>query len=568
MARNTFATIGILAVLLMSLGMVSAALDFYPESLNGSVQQGDTIQITFKAYNDYIKNFTSITYSTENLESGSKTLSATQTLTNLPPMIENKTNSSDITYSITIPSSQSIGLYSGNLTITGNYTTFNSYKLPIYLNVTSTEEEEEEATPDSWCTQDFNGEKGTIEIKNFYIDYIGTGDDEEWEALDEIIIEVDVRNTDSDDRIDDIVVEIKILDSNDKDVTDDFDFDDEENDLGRISKRTTETATFTISELPTDVEEDTYKIYVRAYDEDDENAVCVSTSDDFKNGDDDELYHEFDVVREDEAVIVKDLFETKILASCGDKNVEVSFPVYNIGDDEEEKVLVQLYNRELNIDEFYVIDSLRSGKSKEATFLISLPEKLSKTRYDLDIYTFFAYDEDEDELDKASYDENSNDIDRDASIRLEILSCRGPDPSVNANLESAAEIGTDLVVKAMVTNNGADNDFVISISDFESWADLVSVVPQTASIDEGEFTEVTITLSPKVAGSQSFKINTIADGDSYSQTVSVSIAEKPGLFGGMSDLATYIIIGIIAVLVLIFLVLIAKISRRPAKPQF
>ena len=152
--------------------------------------------------------------------------------------------------------------------------------------------------------------------------------------------------------------------------------------------------------------------------------------------------------------------------------------------------------------------------------------------------------------------------------RLEILSCRGPDPSVNANLESAAEIGTDLVVKAMVTNNGADNDFVISISDFESWADLVSVVPQTASIDEGEFTEVTITLSPKVAGSQSFKINTIADGDSYSQTVSVSIAEKPGLFGGMSDLATYIIIGIIAVLVLIFLVLIAKISRRPAKPQF
>ena len=153
-------------------------------------------------------------------------------------------------------------------------------------------------------------------------------------------------------------------------------------------------------------------------------------------------------------------------------------------------------------------------------------------------------------------------------MRLEVLSCRGPEPGINAHLDSAAEIGTNLVVKAIITNNGNDDDFVISLSDFESWADLISISPQTASINEGEFIEVTITLKPNVAGTQSFKVNVIVNGDSYDQLVSVNIDDEQGLFSGISDVMTYIIIAIIAIIVLILLVLIAKVSRKTAKPQF
>ena len=95
------------------------------------------------------------------------------------------------------------------------------------------------------------------------------------------------------------------------------------------------------------------------------------------------------------------------------------------------------------------------------------------------------------------------------------------------------------------------------------------IEPQSASINKGEFQEVTITLSPTVAGEQSFKINTVADGTSYEQTVSLSIAEEEGMFGfNMSSLMFYAIIGIVALVVLIFLVLIVKISKRSPSAQF
>jgi uncharacterized membrane protein len=149
-----------------------------------------------------------------------------------------------------------------------------------------------------------------------------------------------------------------------------------------------------------------------------------------------------------------------------------------------------------------------------------------------------------------------------------MLSCRGADPSITAALDSETVVGKELVIKATVTNNGDDNDFVISVSDFESWAELVSVSPQTTSIDEDDSVEVIIKLMPTKEGTQSFEINAIVDGETTSQSVSLSIAEDPSVFAGISDTLLYIIIGIIVLLILIFLALIVRISRRAPKPQF
>lgn len=300
-----------------------------------------------------------------------------------------------------------------------------------------------------------------------------------------------------------------------------------------------------------------------AYEDGNESSQCISESSKI----DDDFYFKFTIesVDSEDAIVARGTeLETVISTYCGQQNLEISVPVYNLGDDEQEKVLVNIHNSELGISEYVVIDDLDNGDKEVANFFIDIPSSLSKDKYDLDITLYFDWDDDEDEDEISAYDEETSD----ESIRLDILGCRGLAPAINANLESVAEIGTDLVVKTLITNNGEDNDFVISVSNFESWADLVSVTPQTASIDHGEFTEVTITLRPKLEGTQSFKINAIVDGESYDQSVSVNIAEEPGLFSGMSDVVTYTIIGIIAVIVLIFLVLIAKVSRRSAKPQF
>jgi len=586
MAKSTLAFFGFLSVLLLSLTIVTAAVSQNNVSItldqtslsDVSVGETYTIKATIENLNDtaFYVSFRATGWdswdSDANVAAGeSEDFTGVFTIPASTPAsrgvyvdIYNASNTTQKLFDI----SRSISLSYANITqdpIQGcTDPTANNY------NSDATEDDNSctyAQTGDTYCDE-FGGEKGTLEIKNFYIDYNGNGDDEEWEALDEILIEVGVKNVDSDDRVDDIIVEIKILDSSDNDVTADFEFEDEEITLGRISKKSTETAIFTIKELPTDVEEDAYTIYVRAYDEENEADQCVSKSSDFN--DDDETSHEFEVVREDEAVIIKnsDLIGGTILASCGDENIQVSFPVYNLGDEEEDKVLVQLHNSELSINEFYVIDSLRSGKGKETTFFIDLPEELSKPRYSLDIYTFFAYDEDDDELIRTSYDENSNDIDRDFSIRLEVLSCQGPAPTIDASLISDATLEEELIVKATIMNNGADNNFIISPAGFESWAELVSVTPQTAAINEGESTEVMIKFIPTKEGIQSFKINTIVDGETHEQTVSVNISEKQSAFGGINNTLLYIIVAIIIVLIIIFLVLIIKVSQRQTKPQF
>ena len=365
------------------------------------------------------------------------------------------------------------------------------------------------------------------------------------------------------------MVEIMILDDSDDDVTSDFDLDEEKIDLGRIRDDESEFATFTINEVPADLD-GKYRLYFRAYSDGDEESHCVASSGDF----DDDNYQEIEVVTlGSPAVVIKPEWGT-VLASCGDNNVEVYLDVYNLGEDKEEKILVNLYSSILGIDEKITINDLRSGKRREIVFVFDVPEELANSYYNLDVVAYYDYDKDEDELSLASYGESSyNDLDKDFAVRLEILSCRGPDPTVSANLESIAEIGSEMTVKSLITNNGEDNDFVISLSGFEDWADLVSITPQTASINKGEFVEVTVVLAPTESGTQSFKINTIVDGESYEKPVSVNVAKKPTVFSKINDAmdgnaVLYISMGIIALFIAIVSVLIIKVSKKKVNPQF
>ena len=412
---------------------------------------------------------------------------------------------------------------------------------------------------------------GTLRISSFSVDNLGRGSDEEWEPLDEVEIEVEIENIDNNDDVSDVLVELFIFDDNDNDVTNDFDIVDEEVDLGKIKEDDQETAIFVIDEVPGDIEDGGYRIYIKAYSDGDEDLQCVSESSEFDNNDNNDLYHEVEVTRdEDEAVVVRDTdLEKVILASCGDKNVEVSFPIYNLGLDKEEKVLVNLYNSMLGIDEFQVVDNLKEGSKKEVTFFVSLPKGLELDNYNLQVLTYFQYD-DGDELDIFSYDSNSeDDLDEDFRMKLEVLKCAGPAPLMTASLGSAAVVGEDLVVKASVTNNGnEEKDFDFSVSGFEGWAELVSINPENLKVDAGETAEFLVVLSPTKSGQQSFKINTVVEGEVFDQAVSVNIAEEKGIFNKVSKPTLYLIIAIAVMVFLIFVTLIVKILGKPRKSEF
>ncbi|MBT6690129.1 putative S-layer protein [archaeon] len=587
MVKNTFAVFGILAVLLLTLGLTSAYTSTQDSikvttttELPNPVAPGSTYIVKVNVTNN---NGTAVNLSWADTAATSgitATVPANDTLANATSKEYSITYSIPSGFTGTVDHKVDVNAYSGSTKIAG----FHPYSTANYTSTsvisgctdpTATNYNSAATVDDGSCTysstttfcDEFSGEKGDLEISGFEIINNGQGDDEEWEYLDEIEIEVTIENT-GNDNINDVMVEIMIKDDNNNIITrKDVDLNDDEIDLGRINDDDEETATFKIGELPIDMSEGDYRIYVRAYEDGNEDSECASKSNDFTNTA--ETYYEFKIVGSDGATVIVKKDSTKTQTSCGSENVEVRFMVYNTGSNDEDKILVILENSQLGIYEKAVIDNLRDGKGKEVAFYISIPEEVAKTTNELKIYTYYDYDDDEDELDELlAYGESSEDEGDDFSTLLEVLSCQSPTPTVSANLESETEIGKELTVKALVTNNGEENDFVISVSSFEAWASLVSVTPQTASIKKGEFQEVVIKLMPKTAGIQSFNVETIIDGEVYTQSVSVNIAEEPTIFSGISDTTFYLITGIVLLLVLIFFVVLVKVISRPRKQEF
>lgn len=411
-----------------------------------------------------------------------------------------------------------------------------------------------------------NGTVGDLQIKNFDVNNNGEGTDDDWEPLDSITIDVDVKNTNTDDDIKNVLVEIKILDSDNNDVTSDFNFKDDQIDLGRINNKDTETATFTIEEVPADLEEGNYKVYVKAYSDDDEELQCVDRSSDLSENDE---YQAISFSRvDDKAVVIRAIdLSNSIQATCGEKNLAISFPVYNTGADKEEKVLVNLYSKELGLDEYQVIDNLRSGKRKDVSFLVNIPQELSKTLYKIEVINFFDYNEG-DELESSSYDSNSkDDLEESYKINLNILSCGASslEPVISASLESEAKIGSELSVKFEVTNTGSETiNFEFSAEGYESWADLISITPESKNIKAGESVDVLVKLTPKTTGTNKFSLNAVSDKTSSSQDVSVKVSdEKSSSFNFSKDnVVLYLIISIAALIILIFITLLIRGSRN------
>jgi hypothetical protein len=417
------------------------------------------------------------------------------------------------------------------------------------------------ALPAGFCAF---GERGGLEISDFFINNLGEGDDEEWYLLDEIEINIDIENTYKDKSISSVIVELKIIDSEGNDVTDDF-VDKNEISLRTIRSKDVKTAVFKISEVPIDFNEGKYKIYIKAYSDDEENIQCVDSSGDLNK----RRYHEVDIIREyDLAVYARsDLYKMNV--ACGEKNIIVSFDIYNLGIDNERNVLVVLENSAMGISQKELLTNLRSGKKKEVSFTFDVPAQLDRNFYDVLVRTYYDYNKG-DELNPNSYYESSSGISKDHYLRLDILNCKAIEPTISAKLISEARVGESLLISVSLKNNGnSQKTFSVSASDYDSWGSLVSINPSIVQLGAGGTSEVVLTFSPNEGGSKIFNLNVISNGEMFKQPVAFDIADEDNtnIFDGIDGVSLYLLIGIGFLVILILLVLVAKFTKK-SKTEF
>jgi len=409
---------------------------------------------------------------------------------------------------------------------------------------------------------------GNLRIKNVDINN-RDGDDDEWVLLDEIEIEVEVEN-DGDDEIEDVIIELGLFDSSGNNVIDDMDFDntdEEEIDVGDIDDDDEEEVTFRFR-IPADFDDGIHKLAIKAYGDDvGEDVECVDSSNDLREN----FFETIDIDREDdeENFIVVDDIVIDEQASCGDL-VSGSFTVFNIGDEDQERVLITMKNLNLGLDQqFEITQDLDEGDDETLSFSFQVPSNAEEKVYTISFRTEYDYK-------KVSEDTFTGFVN--------VIGCGLPigpgDTSVagsviiSASLESDAIAGEELVVSSRLTNAGIETiTATVDARAFQSWANLDSISPRTVTLVPGGSQTVTMTfkVDADASGAQSFVIETNANGRIDVQEVEVNLedgASGAGITGftGLDlggDNSLIWVIAIVNIILIILIIIVAvRLSRR------
>jgi hypothetical protein len=412
---------------------------------------------------------------------------------------------------------------------------------------------------------------GSIVISDVDIDNQGEGDDDQWKLLDniEIQIDIDIENDDEDFEVEDVIVEIGLFDSQGRNQIDDLEFDsddEEEVEIGDMDEGEDETVTFRFK-IPADFEDGRHKLTVKAYgDKIGESVECTDFTDSF----DDLTFQSIDVDLEDDEgkFIAFDNIELRPQdVTCGD-TVSLSLDVFNVGDEDQEQVRVNLLNSELNVElsrEIRKDFDKGEGDKERIDFTFIVPRGLPDDLYPLRLSSDYDYR-------RGAYRQSS---DRDHTVGLRLIGCQGGlgpatgnIASITATLGSDAKAGEELIVKSRITNLKSETaSFIVDTSGFESWASLDSISNRLLTLNAGESRDVSFTfdVDDDASGQVSFVIEVQSGDEMASREVAVNIASKTGTSGGLDlgDNSLIWVIGIINLVLIILIIIIAvRISRR------
>lgn len=473
-----------------------------------------------------------------------------------PTQVNNLAASASSTLTVSISNilgSLDLGEYTATLSATG----INSTSGESVSNATATV-----TYVKSFCSK---GQVGSaLEITN--IDLSTDGDDDEtWKPLDEVQLEIDVENNDDDD-IDDVFVEIGLFDSTGSNKIGDMKFDtsdEEEFDIGTIKDGDEETVTFTFI-VPADFDDGNYKLAVKAYSDDTgESADCTDTASDLSQN----FFQEIDVEKEDDEgkfMAFDNIEVSPSEVTCGD-TVTVNLDVFNVGEDDEDQVRVNLESSELNVDlSTEIRQDLDSGDDTAVSFTFTVPNNIKDKTYTARLSADYDYR-------NGNYRESSEE---DTLFPIVVVGCTpssqtptGNVASISASLESEAKAGEQMVVTARITNTGSSQaSFAIDADGYSSWATLDSISTRTLSLTAGQSKEVTFTfnINDDASDSESFTIEAVraSDNASESREVAVNIESKGSAFSLPGNSMIWIIGAINVILIILIIVVAVRISRR------
>jgi uncharacterized membrane protein len=179
----------------------------------------------------------------------------------------------------------------------------------------------------------------------------------------------------------------------------------------------------------------------------------------------------------------------------------------------------------------------------------------------------------------SSYDYRSGsyrqESDKSEDFALKVIGC-GNVPasgsrtaSITARLDSDAKPGQEMTVRATITNLASQySSFVISATDYESWAELSSISDRIVGLNPGESKEITLkfNVNREASGTQTFAIEAKNGNNVESRDVEVNLgAASAGGLGGINlgNNGLIWVIGAINVILIILIIIVAvRISRR------
>ncbi len=376
------------------------------------------------------------------------------------------------------------------------------------------------------------------------IDIDEPDDDDEFSPGDELDIEVNVENDDDDEM--DVVVEAFLYDLDDNDKiasvkssSDEID-DNDDQDFDLVLK------------IPKDSnldEDNEYTLYVKAYEDGDEEENCNEDSIDL------------DLEKEDDDVVVEDFTLSPSTVSCGE-TVSATIDVENIGSRDQRDVYIELKNSLLGLDQESNEFDLDEGDDETKRFTFNVPLGITSKVYSINAIVVF------DEEDKKD----------DEFVDLQVeCSGSGSTSTGGTGLSTASLSITESEVTGVdgsysipvkVTNDGSDTStYVVDVN--ADWANPVS--SKTVTLREGQSSTVFVLLEAKdeETGTKSATVEVKSDGSTVaSKSLAFDLGEEKSRLSGFSlgniggNVAFWIIADIVAIVAVLYVIKIVFLPKK------
>ncbi|MEM2956048.1 MAG: putative S-layer protein [Candidatus Pacearchaeota archaeon] len=511
------------AVLALSVSVIKSPANVYP---------GQNTSVTFNITNNGESNITSGNLIVSNLSSSNINIVPleSQSFSNLAV-----NNSIIRTYSITTTEDSDIGFYTVTLTAAGtngteNFTASSSTNFNVLYD---------------YCGI---GSNKTSPIRVVEIKNENDLKKETYKPLESFDIKLKIQNLDDEEDLKVIIEAVLIRGNSEVDDTD-------VKKSIKIDADDTESVTLNMT-VPADIDEGIYYLYIKVYNDDDEDN-CMQSG----------LYSKMNVI----PIEIKKKSRELVLnvnmpanVSCG-TSTTLAGSILNIGKKDEERIKIEyLINEISGTPVSIVIDNFDSGDKSLLNFPLKIPKNLTEGDYTATFNVYYDYDED---------DEIYGDVETTIYMFKVLGNCQMLVSNQTITTEvSTAIIGIESEVRIKIKNTG-DNLETFTISASADWANINSITPSSIALTSGQEKEVIIKLTAKsgtTIGAHNLIVNVQHNGISESKTVAVNVQQSSQPSGLIDQIKfqmkynpTWVIIDaalIIAIIIVIILLLVGKKS--------